>query len=107
MPSSRSFTFIDDCVEGVLRLTKSDFRDPLNIGSDEMVSMNEMMEMAKAFEGKALPIKHIPVRRSRRSGREKSGRKRAGCEALLGFLCGCVVLLRWASDVLRHMRFCE
>jgi hypothetical protein len=42
---TRSFTFIDDCVEGILRITKSDFREPLNLGSTEMVSMNEMMEM--------------------------------------------------------------
>jgi len=57
---TRSFTFIDDCVEGILRLTKSDFAEPVNIGSDEMVSMNGMMELAKGFEGKGLPIKHIP-----------------------------------------------
>jgi GDP-D-mannose 3',5'-epimerase len=56
----RSFTFIDDCVEGILRLTKSDFREPLNLGSDEMVSMNQMMALASSFDGKALPIKHIP-----------------------------------------------
>lgn len=35
---TRSFTFIDDCVEGILRITKSDFRQPLNLGSCEMVS---------------------------------------------------------------------
>eukprot|EP00252_Welwitschia_mirabilis_P005137 TRINITY_DN1555_c0_g1_i6.p1 TRINITY_DN1555_c0_g1~~TRINITY_DN1555_c0_g1_i6.p1 ORF type:complete len:391 (+),score=79.66 TRINITY_DN1555_c0_g1_i6:415-1587(+) len=57
---TRSFTFIDECVEGVLRLTKSDFREPLNIGSDEMVSMNEMAEMVLSFENKKLPIHHIP-----------------------------------------------
>ena len=57
---TRSFTFIDDCVEGILRLTKSDFKEPLNLGSDEMVSMNEMMALATSFDGKALPIKHIP-----------------------------------------------
>ena len=57
---TRSFTFIDDCVEGILRLTKSDFKEPLNLGSDEMVSMNQMMELAMSFEGKTLPIKHIP-----------------------------------------------
>ncbi|CAD7705094.1 unnamed protein product [Ostreobium quekettii] len=57
---TRSFTFIDDCVEGILRITKSDFREPLNLGSDEMVSMNEMMELVKSFDGKDLPIKHIP-----------------------------------------------
>jgi GDP-D-mannose 3',5'-epimerase len=37
---TRSFTYIDDCIEGVLRITKSDFREPLNLGSTEMVSMN-------------------------------------------------------------------
>jgi GDP-D-mannose 3',5'-epimerase len=41
-------------------VTKSDFREPLNLGSCEMVSMNEMMEMAMTFEEKKLPIKHIP-----------------------------------------------
>jgi len=57
---TRSFTFIDECVEGVLRLTKSDFREPVNIGSDEMVSMNEMAEIVLSFENKQLPIHHIP-----------------------------------------------
>ena len=36
---TRSFTYIDDCVEGVLRITKSDCREPLNLGSSEMVSL--------------------------------------------------------------------
>ena len=34
---TRSFTYIDDCVEGILRITKSDCREPLNLGSSEMV----------------------------------------------------------------------
>lgn len=49
---TRSFTYIDDCVEGILRVTKSDFREPLNLGSSEMVSMNEMMQIAMSFEDK-------------------------------------------------------
>ena len=49
---TRSFTFIDDCVEGVLRITKSEFREPLNLGSCEMVSMNDMMGMVAKIEGK-------------------------------------------------------
>ncbi|MEW5306081.1 MAG: hypothetical protein WDW38_010018 [Sanguina aurantia] len=57
---TRSFTYIDDCVEGILRITKSDFKEPLNLGSTEMVSMNEMMENIMTFDGKVLPIKHIP-----------------------------------------------
>lgn len=42
------------------RLTKSDFQEPVNIGSDEMVSMNEMAEIVLSFENKKLPIHHIP-----------------------------------------------
>jgi len=59
---TRSFCYIDDCVEGVIRLMKSDYNKPLNIGSDEMVSMNEMAEIALAFENKTshVSIKHIP-----------------------------------------------
>jgi len=58
---TRSFCFIDDCVEGVLRLTRSDYSKPMNIGSDEMVSMNEMASLALSFCGKShLPINHIP-----------------------------------------------
>ena len=44
----------------MFRLTKSDFREPVNIGSDEMVSMNEMAEIVLSFEDKKLPIHHIP-----------------------------------------------
>lgn len=57
---TRSFTFVDDCVEGILRITKSDFKEPLNLGSSEMVSMNEMMELVLSFGKTNLPIKHIP-----------------------------------------------
>lgn len=57
---TRSFTFIDDCVEGILRITKSDFKEPLNLGSTEMVSMNEMMGLVMGFDAKKLDIKHIP-----------------------------------------------
>lgn len=46
--------------EVYFRLTKSDFREPVNIGSDEMVSMNEMAEIVLSFENKNLPIHHIP-----------------------------------------------
>ncbi|KAL3758983.1 hypothetical protein ACHAWU_003054 [Discostella pseudostelligera] len=57
---TRSFTFIDDCVEGVLRLTFSDCDVPINLGSTEMVDMNEFAAMALSYENKGhLPIKHI------------------------------------------------
>ena len=49
---TRSFTFIDDCVEGVLRITKSDCCEPLNLGNTEMVSMNQMMEMVSFYSAR-------------------------------------------------------
>merc|ERR1711988_52308 len=57
---TRSFCYVDDCVEGILRLMKSDIEEPLNLGSDEMISMNDMATMIMSFEEKNLPIKHIP-----------------------------------------------
>jgi len=59
---TRSFCYIDDCVEGVCRLMESDFREPLNIGSDEMVSMVDMGHMALDYAGKkdTVKIHHIP-----------------------------------------------
>ena len=57
---TRSFTFIDDCVEGVLRLMFSDVEQPINLGSTEMVNMIEFANIALSFEGKdGMPIKHI------------------------------------------------
>jgi GDP-D-mannose 3', 5'-epimerase len=57
---TRSFCFVDDCVEGILRLFHSDVKEPLNIGSDEMVSMNEMAAYALELAGNKVPIRHIP-----------------------------------------------
>jgi GDP-D-mannose 3',5'-epimerase len=59
---TRSFCYIDDCVEGVIRLMKSDYKEPLNIGSDEMVTMNEMAALALGYAGKTdtVKINHIP-----------------------------------------------
>jgi len=59
---TRSFCYIDDCVEGVLRLFVSDYREPLNIGSDEMVSMIDMGKMALEYAGKkdTVAIRHVP-----------------------------------------------
>lgn len=57
---TRSFCYVDDAVEGVIRLMNSDFTEPLNIGSDEMVSMNDMAKLAMGYGSKELSIKHIP-----------------------------------------------
>lgn len=57
---TRSFMFVDDCVEGTLRIMHSDYELPLNLGTEQMVSMNEFADIVMGYEGKTLPIKHIP-----------------------------------------------
>jgi len=56
---TRSFLYIDDCLDGVERLMNSDFAGPVNIGSEEMVTINELVEMVMKIAGKNLTIKHI------------------------------------------------
>jgi len=56
---TRSFLYIDECLEGVRRLMASEFKGPVNIGSKEMVSINQLAEMIMGIAGKKLTIKHI------------------------------------------------
>lgn len=57
---TRSFLYIDECLEGVERLMQSSFQGPVNIGSEEMVSINQLVAIAASVEGKKVSIKHIP-----------------------------------------------
>ena len=57
---TRSFLYIDECVEGTLRLMRSDFQGPVNIGSDEMVTLNELAGMIIEIAGKHLTVEHVP-----------------------------------------------
>jgi nucleoside-diphosphate-sugar epimerase len=56
---TRSFLYIDECVEGIRRLMQSDFTGPVNIGSDEMVTINDLVAMACSVENKQLKVIHI------------------------------------------------
>lgn len=56
---TRSFCYIDDCTEGVLRLMNSDFKEPLNIGSDRLVTINEMVDIIAKIAGKKIDKKHL------------------------------------------------
>ncbi|MFH2041075.1 MAG: NAD-dependent epimerase/dehydratase family protein, partial [Acidobacteriota bacterium] len=57
---TRSFLYIDECIEATRRLVDSDFTGPVNIGSEEMVSINKLAHMIMDIAGKKLSIKHIP-----------------------------------------------
>lgn len=57
---TRSFLYIDECIEGVLRLMENEFVGPVNIGSDEMVSINELAKLVISISGKQLSLNNIP-----------------------------------------------
>ena len=57
---TRSFLFVDECIEGTLRLMRSDFAGPVNIGSVEMISLNDLAQLVMDIAGKSLTIENIP-----------------------------------------------
>jgi nucleoside-diphosphate-sugar epimerase len=57
---TRSFLYVTECVEGIRRLMESSFSGPLNIGSEEMVTINQLADIIMAVAGKKVMLKHIP-----------------------------------------------
>src|SRR5690242_3524018 len=56
---TRSFLYIDECVEGTVRLLRSNFAGPVNIGSEEMVTINQLVNLVADIAGKRIGKKHI------------------------------------------------
>lgn len=57
---TRSFLYIDECLEGTLRLTRSAVAEPINIGSDEMISINGLAELVADVAAKKIHVRHVP-----------------------------------------------
>jgi nucleoside-diphosphate-sugar epimerase len=57
---TRSFLIIDECIEGTIRLMRSNFQGPVNIGSDEMVTINTLVKYVSGIAKKQINVKHIP-----------------------------------------------
>ena len=56
---TRSFCYIDDCVEGIYRLMTSDFHEPLNLGQDRMVSINQLADIIAEIAGITVTKRHV------------------------------------------------
>lgn len=57
---TRSFLYVDECLIGTTRLMRSDWTGPVNIGSDEMISINDLARMAADVAGKRVTLRHVP-----------------------------------------------
>jgi len=56
---TRSFLYIDECIEGIRRLMNSEFTGPVNLGSEEMITINQLVDVACSIENKQLKKNHI------------------------------------------------
>jgi GDP-D-mannose 3',5'-epimerase len=72
---TRSYCYIDDCIEGVYRLMKSDFREPLNLGQDRMITINELVEIVSKIANKRLIRWHDLARPQGVRGRSSDNTK--------------------------------
>ena len=95
---TRSFLLVDECVVGVLKLMDSNFSGPVNIGSEEMVSINKLAEVAIKLSGKKLTIKNIDVKQIGVRGRNSDNkliREKLGWEPSMPLEKGMSITYNW------------
>lgn len=97
---TRSFLYVDECVEGIRRLVESDFAGPVNIGSEEMISINNLAKMAMEIAGKNLFIKHIdgPLGVRGRNSDNKLIAEKLGWAPSASLHDGMVKTYRWIEE---------
>ena len=97
---TRSFLYIDECLEGTIRLTRSDWTGPVNIGSDEMVTINQLADMVMEIAGKKLSKKHIegPLGVRGRNSDNRLVEKKLGWRPRLPLRDGLKKTYKWIDD---------
>lgn len=103
---TRSYLYIDECLNGVRKLMNSDFEGPVNIGSEEMVSINELAEMVMKIAGKKLKIKHIkgPLGVRGRSSDNRLVKKKLGWAPSTKLYDGLAKTYAWINEQVQHNR---
>jgi nucleoside-diphosphate-sugar epimerase len=96
---TRSFLIVDECVEGVRRLMDSDFTGPVNVGSEEMVTINRLAEMIIDISGKKLGVRHIkgPLGVRGRNSDNRLIREKLGWAPSLSLRAGLETTYAWIS----------
>jgi nucleoside-diphosphate-sugar epimerase len=101
---TRSFCYINDCVEGLYRLMRSDFHEPLNLGQDRMVTINQLADMVAEIAGVTITKKHIDGPqgvRGRNSDNNKL-RETLGWEPEISLEDGLQETYRWIEEQVRE-----
>jgi nucleoside-diphosphate-sugar epimerase len=101
---TRSFLYIDECLEASIRLMRSEFSGPVNIGSEEMVTINELADMVMDIAGKKLDVKHVPGPQGVR-GRTSDNRliyDKLGWKPIQLLKSGMEKTYKWIEDQVRY-----
>lgn len=104
---TRSFCHVEDCVEGIYRLMQSDHRDPLNLGTDRMVTINELAEIVIAISGKRdIALRHVDGPQGVRGRNSDNTRLREvlGWEPAIDLEEGLAPTYRWIEEQVRGCR---
>jgi GDP-D-mannose 3', 5'-epimerase len=102
---TRSFMYVDDCVEGLLRLMSSDYREPLNLGTDRLITINGLVELIAKIAGKRLTRRHDLNKPQGVRGRNSDNRRlrqTLGWEPSVSLEEGLIVTYRWIENELRR-----
>jgi GDP-D-mannose 3',5'-epimerase len=98
---TRSFMYVDDCVEGIYRIMRSDHKDPLNLGTDELVSVDELADMVIETSGKKLAKLHDRTKPQGVRGRNSDNTRLRSVlqwEPRTSLREGIVPTYRWIAD---------
>ena len=101
---TRSYCYIDDCVEGIYRLMQSNFHDPINLGQDRMISINELVTMVASIAKKTIHRQHDLTKPQGVRGRNSDNtllRQILNWEPSVSLEAGLATTYQWISEQLR------
>ncbi len=103
---TRSFLYVDECIEGTVRLTRSDYREPVNIGSDEMVSINDLAHMIANVAGKKVGLRHVsgPLGVAGRNSDNRLIERVLGWRPSAGLRDGIAKAYPWIAEQVRALK---
>ena len=103
---TRSFLYIDECLEGIRRLMNSNFTGPVNIGSEEKVSINQLAEYVIEIADKVIDVRHIdgPLGVEGRNSDNKLIKEKLGWEPTYGLKKGLEITYKWINQQVQNIK---